>query len=80
MKLAYVLNPGAHFSSLFRFPLWHFFPPEYDTLPCIKNLTRIFPGGPVVKISPLDAGGVGLIPGRRAKIPHALQPKTQNMK
>ena len=30
-----------------------------------------FPGGPVVKTSPSNAGGAGLIPGWRAKIPHA---------
>ena len=39
-----------------------------------------FPGGPVVKISPSSAGGVGSIPGRGTKIPHALRPKTQNTK
>ena len=36
---------------------------------------RDFPGGPVVKISPSDAGGIGLIPDQGAKIPHASQPK-----
>ena len=36
-----------------------------------------FPGGPVVKTSPSNAGGAGLIPGWRAKIPHASQPKAQ---
>ena len=41
---------------------------------------RDFPGGPVVKTSPSNAGGEGLIPGRGAKIPHALQPKNQNIK
>ena len=30
-----------------------------------------FSGGPVVKISPSKAGGVGSIPGQGAKIPHA---------
>ena len=39
-----------------------------------------FPGGPVVKASPSNAGGAGLIPGRGAKIPHALWPKNQNIK
>ena len=39
-----------------------------------------FPGGPVVKTSPSNAGDVGSIPGRAAKIPHALQPKHQNIK
>ena len=39
-----------------------------------------FPGGPVVNILPSNAGGVGSIPGRGAKIPHASQPKKQNIK
>ena len=41
---------------------------------------RDFPGGPVVKTSPSNAGCVGSIPGRGAKIPHALWPKNQNIK
>ena len=41
---------------------------------------RDFPGGPVVKISPSDAGGIGLIPDQGAKIPHASQPKKKNHK
>ena len=39
-----------------------------------------FPGGPVVKTSPSNAGGVGSIPGQGAKIPHASGPKNQNIK
>ena len=39
-----------------------------------------FPGGPVVKISPSNAGGAGLIPGQGAKITHALCTKKQNIK
>ena len=39
-----------------------------------------FPGGPVVKTSPSNAGGAGLIPGQEAKIPYASQPKNQNIK
>ena len=39
-----------------------------------------FPGGPVVKTSPSNAWGAGLTPGQGAKIPHALQPKNQNIK
>ncbi|CAI9177281.1 unnamed protein product [Rangifer tarandus platyrhynchus] len=35
---------------------------------------------PVVKILPSNAGGVGLIPGQGAKIPHASQPKNQNVR
>ena len=39
-----------------------------------------FPGGRVVKTSPSNAGGVGSIPDRGAKIPHASWPKKQNIK
>ena len=39
-----------------------------------------FPGGPVVKTLPSNAGGEGSIPGRGAKIPRASQPKNQNLK
>ena len=39
-----------------------------------------FPGGPVVKTLPSNAGAVSSIPGRAAKIPHASQPKKQNIK
>ena len=36
------------------------------------NKTRDFPGGPVVKNLPSNAGDVGSIPGRGTKIPHAV--------
>ena len=36
---------------------------------------RGFPGSPVVKTLPSKSGGVGLIPGQRAKLQHASQPK-----
>ena len=39
-----------------------------------------FPGGPVVKTSPSNAGGTGLIPSWGAKIPLASQPNNQNIK
>ena len=39
-----------------------------------------FPGSPVTKTSPSNAGGVDSIPGRGARIPHALWPKNQNIK
>ena len=39
-----------------------------------------FPGGPVVKTLPSNAGGAGLIPGWGAKIPRASWPKNQNIK
>ena len=34
----------------------------------------------MVKTLPSNAGGAGSIPGRGAKIPHASQPKNQNIK
>ena len=37
-----------------------------------KNTHRDFPGGPVVKNPPSNAGDVGSIPGRGTKIPHAV--------
>ena len=46
----------------------------------VKNTCGDFPGGPVVKTLPSNAGGAGLIPGQGAKIPHALWPKHQNIK
>ena len=33
-----------------------------------------FPGGPMVKNLPCDAGGLGLIPRQGGKIPHASWP------
>ena len=44
-----------------------------------RNFYRDFPGSPVVKTSPSNAGVAGLILGRKAKIPHAL-PKKHNIK
>ena len=38
----------------------------------LKVILWDFPGGPVGKTSPSNSGGVGLIPGWGAKIPHAL--------
>ena len=39
-----------------------------------------FPGGPVVKNLPPNAGGIGSISGWETKIPHALLPKSQDLK
>ena len=36
-----------------------------------KSINRDFPGGPVVKNLPSNAGDTGSIPGRGAKIPRA---------
>ena len=38
-----------------------------------KKEGRDFPGGPVVKNLPSNAGDTGLIPGQGSKIPHAKQ-------
>ena len=46
----------------------------------IKNQWWNFPGSSVVKASPSNAGGTGLIIDRAAKIPHALWPKNQSIK
>ena len=39
-----------------------------------------FPGDPVVKILPSNAGGAGLIPGWEDKIPYVLRPKNSKHK
>ena len=45
-----------------------------------KRKSGDFPGGPVVKTSPFNAGGAGQIPDWKAKIPYALQQKNQKHK
>ena len=45
-----------------------------------KTEAKGFPGGPVVKTMPSNAEGAGSIPGLGSGIPHASQPKNQNMK
>ena len=37
----------------------------------IETRLRDFPGGPVVKNPPSNAGDAGSIPGRATKLPHA---------
>ena len=46
---------------------------------CLKMHLGHFPGSLVVKTPPSNAEGASLIPGQRAKIPHVLQPKNQNI-
>ena len=48
-----------------------------DSMPKQSNNTQgwDFPGGPVVKTSPSNAGGEGSIPGQRAKILYTSRPK-----
>ena len=63
--------------------LEHFPESLNDVFFFLKNKTekhRAFPGGPVVKTSPSNAGGAGSIPGRGAKIPRASRPENQNIK
>ena len=38
-----------------------------------KVLNRDFPGGPVIRSPPCNAGNTGLTPGRRTRIPHAAE-------
>ena len=48
--------------------IWNWFLPS-------RNLSKDFPGSPVVKTSPSNSRGAGLIPGQEAKITHASGPK-----
>ena len=41
---------------------------------------RDFPGNPVVKTLPFNAGGMGLIPGQETRFPHASQSEHKNRK
>ena len=44
------------------------------------GVSQYFPGGPMVRTLPSNAGGAGSILGGEAKVPHAWWPKTQNIK
>ena len=44
---------------------------EKLTVPIKQSQLWDFPGGPVVKTSPSNAGGAGSVPGWGAKVPHA---------
>ena len=46
----------------------------------VKDIPRDFPGCPVVRTSPFNAGSTGSVPGWAAKLPRAAQSKTPNMK
>ena len=66
---------GSHFMN------WDHIQQSYSSDQFLKVIEKWnkgggdFPGCPVVKTSPLNAGGVGLIPDWGAKILSALQPK-----
>ena len=62
------------------FPSKNYFKEELIYYFPLKYSIRDFPGGPVVKISPSNTGGVGSIPGQGAKIPRASWPKSKNRK
>ena len=52
------------------------FPPNFSLLPRDDHLLKNFwdfPGGPVVKYPPANAGDMGSIPGQGTKIPHAAE-------
>ena len=45
---------------------------ETRKIRCLRNQSKgDFPGGPMVKNPPSNAGDVGSIPGRGTEIPHA---------
>ena len=46
----------------------------------VKSLSQGLASESSVKASPSSAGGVSLIPGLGAKIPHASWPEKQNIK
>ena len=46
----------------------------------LKKDPQDFPGSPVVKTLPSNAGGAGSIPGWGANIPHASPPKKNKTK
>ena len=51
------------------------------TTPVLRNSRDgDFPSSPVVKTSPSNAKDAGSSPGQGAKISHASQPKSQNIK
>ena len=62
------------------FPSKNYFKEELIYYFPLKYSIRDFPGGPVVKISPSNTGGVGSIPSQGAKIPHASWPKSKTRK
>ena len=59
-------------------PLLYHFPRHLEVSDRLNSWD--FPGSPLVKSSPFNAGDMGLIPDQRAKIPHNSWPKNQNIK
>ena len=51
-----------------------------ETFKFWEGTGKTFPGGLVVKTLPSNAGGASSIPNQGAKIPHALGPKSQNIR
>ena len=43
-------------------------------------MVQDLPGSPVAETSPSNAGGMGLIPGKEARIPQASQPEKKKQK
>ena len=65
-----------------RIGLWPHFLTSCNLNYYLKTTSRDCLGSPVVKSPPSNAGAADLIPGwdGRARIPHALGPKNQNIK
>ena len=62
---------------------WSYFfgDPNCSNSHCLPNWQQeAFPGGPVVKNPPFNAGHTGSVPGWGTKIPHAVQPNKQTEK
>ena len=75
MQVSSYFTPSSNGERNYRiWPLWS----KYIVSSKLKCWD--FPGSPVVKILPSNAGGAGLIPGHGAKIPHASRPKNQNVR
>ena len=62
-----VLSPKLHIDMI-------------ETIMVLKEKLGDFPSGLVFNILPSNAGVAGLNPGQGTKIPHASQPKNQNIK
>ena len=75
-----MLSDLGPMASLQKYP----FPRKKKKTKTKQNKTNLapedFPDGPVVKTSPSNTEGAGLIPSQGAQIPHALRLNKQNIK
>ena len=71
---------GGFLKSFFKLSLYGIAQVSLSNNIILKIKKRDFPGGQVVKTEPSNAGGESSVPGQGAGIPHASQPKHQNIK